>query len=157
MDIRKAHTEMIKAYDGGWEVMAAALGMSKDALENRVYERKGQSVSVHTSLQMQKFSKTTFFAEAISAESGGVFIKLPDFNACDHDELLHKFNQLYAELGKLSEKFMQHTKDGQITKKEKSDLTETGQKIHRNVQELLAIAFAIYCPEDKNSNDEKYS
>lgn len=153
MDTREAYTKMITAYPGGWPAMAAALGMSKDALENRVYERKGQQVNVHIAMQLQAFSQTTFFAEAICSESGGVFVKLPEFAECDRDELLDKFNQLYAELGRLSDKFRHHTRDGKITKKEKKDLTDTSQQIHRNVQELMVLTFAIYCPREKDSDE----
>lgn len=137
---------MIATYPGGWAAMAAALGMTKDALENRVYERKGQQINVHTAMQLQAFSQTEFFAEAVCQESGGIFVKLPDLNACDHDELLGKFNQLYAELGRLSEKFSKHTRDGMIDQREKKDLADTSQQIHRTVQELMALTFAIYCP-----------
>lgn len=133
--------------------MAAALGMSRDSLENRVYERKNQSVSVHDSLQMQKISETTFFADAIAAESGGVFIQLPESEICDREELLSKFNDLHAEIGMLSAKFKVHTKDGHVTKKERADLNETGQLIHRHVQELLALTFTVYCQSEKDSDD----
>lgn len=149
MDTRESYTKMITAYPGGWPAMAAALGMTKDALENRVYERKGQQINVHTAMQLQAFSLTTFFAEAISQESGGIFVKLPEFSECDHEELLGKFNQLYAELGRLSEKFNKHTQDGLIDPREKKDLTNTSQQIHRIVQELMVLTFAIYCPREK--------
>ncbi|WP_107804234.1 YmfL family putative regulatory protein [Nitrosomonas oligotropha] len=151
MDTREAYTKMITAYPGGWPAMAAALGMTKDALENRVYERKGQQINVHTAMQLQAFSQTTLFAEAISQESDGIFVKLPDLNECDHEELLGKFNQLYAELGQLSEKFSHHTQDGKIDRREKRDLTNTSQQIHRTVQELMILTFAIYCPREAES------
>lgn len=135
--------------------MAAALGMSKDALENRVYERKGQQINVHTAMQLQAFSQTTFFAEAVSQESGGIFVKLPEFEECDRDELLGKFNQLYTELGRLSEKFSHHTQDGRIDQREKKDLTDTSQQIHRTVQELMVLTFAIYCPRSEKTGKEQ--
>lgn len=156
MDTRESYTKMITAYPGGWLAMAAALGMTKDALENRVYERKGQQINVHTAMQLQAFSQTTFFAEAVCHESGGVFVRLPEFEECDRDELLGKFNQLYAELGRLSEKFSKHTMDGKIDLREKKDLTDTSQKIHRTVQELMVLTFAIYCPREGGGDEYKH-
>lgn len=155
VDTRESYTKMITAYPGGWVAMAAALGMSKDALENRVYERKGQQINVHTAMQLQAFSQTTFFAEAVSQESGGIFVKLPEFEECDRDELLGKFNQLYTELGRLSEKFSHHTQDGRIDQREKKDLTDTSQQIHRTVQELMVLTFAIYCPRSEKTGKEQ--
>lgn len=128
--------------------MAAALGMSRDALENRIYERKGQSPLVETALQMQAFSSTTFFAEAVAHQSGGVFVKLPDGIHFDQEELLTKFNELYSEIGQLSGDFREFTQDGEIDPKESAQLSEHGQKIHRAVQELLGLAFSIYCRKE---------
>lgn len=125
--------------------MAAALGMSRDALENRIYERKGQSTLVETALQMQQFSGTTLFAEAVAQASGGVFMTLPAKIDFDKQELLNKFNELYAELGELSGKFRDYTRDDVIERTERADLQGVGQHIHRTVEELLALTFQIYC------------
>jgi hypothetical protein len=145
VEIRKSYLAMIREYPGGWDAMSAALGMSRDALENRIYERKGQSVLVETALQMQQFSGSTHFAEAVAQTSGGVFMKFPERSNQDRDELLAKFNELYAELGDLSIKFKASVDDGEIDKRERADLTDVGQHIHRTVEELLALTFQIYC------------
>ena len=145
MEIRKSYLAMIKEYPGGWDAMSAALGMSRDALENRIYERKGQSVLVETALQMQQFSGSTHFAESVAQLSGGVFMRLPERSDQGRDELLAKFNELYSELGDLSGKFREYVKDDEIDRKERADLTDVGQHIHRKVEELLALTFHIYC------------
>lgn len=145
MEIKKAYLAMIKEYPGGWDAMAAALGMTRDALENRIYERKGQLVLTETALQMQQFSDSTHFAEAVAKVSGGVFMRLPEQSNHDRDELLAKFNELYAELGDLSIKFKVSVEDGEIDKRERADLTDVGQHIHRTVEELLTLTFQIYC------------
>ena len=143
--MRKAYLSMIRAFPGGWDAMAGALGMSRDALENRIYERKGQSVLVETALQMQQFSSTTHFAEAVAQLSGGLFIKLPEQSSEDREELLAKFNELYGELGELSIKFKSSVEDGEIDTRERADLSDVGQHIHRTVEELLTLTFQIYC------------
>lgn len=145
MEIKRAYLAMIKEFPGGWDAMAAALGMTRDALENRIYERKGQSVLTETALQMQQFSSSTHFAEAVAQVSGGVFMKLPEHGDHDRDELLAKFNELYAELGDLSIKFKVSIEDGEIDKRERADLSDVGQHIHRTVEELLTLTFQIYC------------
>lgn len=147
MEIKRSYLAMIREYPGGWDAMAAALGMSRSALENRIYERKGQSVLVETALQMQQFSNSTHFAEAVAQVSGGVFMKLPSHNY-DRDELLSKFNELYAELGNLSMKFKTSIEDGEIDRRERDELTDVGQHVHRTVEELLALTFQIYCRPD---------
>lgn len=125
--------------------MSAALGMTRDSLENRIYERRGQSVWTETDLQMQKFSGTTHFAEAIATLSGGTFVKLPCVQHVDNDDLLVKFNELHVELGELSRRFADSTKDGEIDAREEASLRAVGDDIHRTMEELLALTFRIYC------------
>lgn len=144
MELRKAYLGMVKAFPGGWDAMSAALGLSRMGLENRIYERKGQSLLVETAKQMQVFSGTTLFAEAVAQESGGVFLKLPDGQGHDREELLTKFNELYAELGTLSADFNRFTADNELDDKEQAALANEAQQIHRTVEELLALTCSIY-------------
>lgn len=145
MNLRQAYLGMIKNFSGGWDAMCGALGMSRDALENRIYERRGQSVCVDTALQMQAFSGTKHFAEAIATASGGVFVQIPQSSDVDNDALLAKFNALHAQIGLLSVRFSEATADGEVNKRERADLAAIGDKIHRATQELLALTFAVYC------------
>lgn len=143
--MRKTFLAMIRAYQGGWDAMAAALGMTRMQLENRIYERKGQSMLHETAMQMQAFSGTTLYAEGVAKESGGVFMRVPEAAATDRDDLLDKFNELYSELGALSTKFQTSASDGEIDSGEQAELSDVGQAIHRTVEELLSLTFKIYC------------
>ena len=143
MDIRKSFLSMIKAFPGGWDAIACALGMSRDALENRIYERKGQGVLVETALQMQKFSNTTHFAEAVAAQSGGTFVKLPEVEI-ENVDLLKKFNELYAELGRFSSDFNLATADDQIDRREEALLRSDADRMHKTLSELVALTMRVY-------------
>lgn len=145
MGIREAHKAMIRAINGGWEVAAAALGMTLASLENRIYERKGQTLSTADSLALQATSGTTMFAEAIAHASGGTFVKLPECGEVDNEALLIKFNALHAELGLLSRRFGEYTKDDEINAREATDLKAIGDEVHKTMEELLALTFKIYC------------
>lgn len=145
MNLRQAYLAMIKNFPGGWDAMCGALGMSRDALQNRIYENRGQSVLVDTALQMQSFAGTTHFAEAVASISGGVFVNIPQCSVVDNDELLLRFNALHAKIGLLSQKFSEYTDDNNIDKRERADLAAIGDDIHRATQELLAVTFNIYC------------
>jgi hypothetical protein len=151
MNLRQSYLGMIRRVSGGWDAMCATLGYSRDALENRVYEKKGQSLLVETALQMQSISGTKLFAEAIATISGGVFVMLPESSEIDNEALLSKFNKLHTHIGLLSRRFNEATEDGEIDKRERADLSAIGDEIHRHTQELLALTFRIYC----RSDDEK--
>jgi hypothetical protein len=148
VQIRKAYLNMIKAFQGGWDAISPALGMSRDALENRIYERKGQGVLVETAMQMQKFSGTTLFAQAVAAESGGTFLKLPDVDHIDNDSILGKMNELHVELGLWCQKFGDATKDGEIDLRERADLSAVVDEIHRTLDEMRALTFRVYCKDN---------
>lgn len=146
MEIRQAYLAMIKAFPGGWDAMVGALGAtSRDALENRIYERKGQGVLVETALQMQKFSSTTCFAEAVAAASGGTFVKLPEAEVHNED-LTKKFNELYAELGKFSRDFNEATADDVIDRREELLLAADVDEMHKTLSELLGLVLRVYKP-----------
>lgn len=149
VEIRKAYLSMIKSYNGGWDAIAPALGMSRDALENRIYERKGQSLMVETAIQMQAFSGTKFFAEAVATISGGTFVALPSIDQMDNDFIQTKFNETYAELGLLFSAFTAAVQDGEIDAKERQQLEGMGEELHRKTEQLLGVMFNVYCRKSK--------
>ena len=120
--------------------MCTALGMTRDALENRVYERRGQDLTQQTALQMQIFSNTTFIAEAFAAESGGTFLKLPCVEHVGDEVVAAKFQELVEEIGALSAKFRLAVKDGFINKKEEESLDSIVDDIHRTTSEFQALS-----------------
>lgn len=143
MSLRKAYQSMIKVQ--GLPDTATLMDMTESALDNRMYERKGQEFTVRQALRMQTISKTSLFAEAIAEESGGTFVKLPEPGEIDNESLFAKFNELHAELGQLSAEFAADTKDGEIDDRERARLEAIGADIHRTMQELMALTFRVYC------------
>lgn len=143
--IRISYQSMCKAMPGGWPVMAAALGMSKDGLENRVYERKGQSVSVHEAMQMQAFCEASYFAEAVAAESGGVFIPLPNIHAVDDEEIQRVYMELVDEVGRLAREWREATRDGVVDKRERQRLEAIRNAICTKVTQMNHLTFQVFC------------
>jgi len=143
--IRKSYVKMARDFPGGLVALAAAMGRTEAATRNRIYACKGQQMTVEDALVMQSLSGTTHFAEAVAAESGGVFMALPEPDESDRGELFEKFAELYAELGELSGQMKSAVADGEIDHRERRGIAETGQDIHRILQELLQLTFAVYC------------
>jgi hypothetical protein len=148
--LKKSYSDMAGAFPGGWSAMAAALNLATvHCLKNRAYELKGQHMSVHLAMLMQTAASSTAFAEAVAAESGGVFLRLPEGEVTGHEDLLAKFNALYAELGTLSATFTAATEDGEIDRHERAALERIGQRLHTVLAELLALSFKVYCAPDR--------
>lgn len=100
--------------------------------------------------------RKTYLAMIKATPGDGVFMRLPDTDVVDNDELLDKFNELYAELGDLSGKFRDFTRDDAIDAAEQRSLRGVGQHIHRTVEELLALTFRVFCkpaPGDVKDGD----
>lgn len=142
---------MIRAFPGGWDSMSAALGYTRDALENRVYEKRGQTITVDTALQMQSFSGTSLFAEAVAVASGGTFVKVANEEEVGREDLLESFNKIYSEVGRLSSTFQCATEDGVVDPGEKAELERVANQIHAGVERLLAVTFALYCRQPARS------
>lgn len=139
---------MIKVFPGGWDSITGALGMSRDALENRIYERKGQGVQVELAMQLQAFAGTTHFAEAVAIKSGGSFVKLPsDLEHCN-EALGKKFREVSVRLGELSKRFDEATEDDVIDPKERFELEAIASGMQKSIAELLALSFRVYCKPD---------
>lgn len=144
VELRQAYQSMITAIKGGWITMCSNLGMTRSALENHVYEKKGQTMSVDMAMLIQDFSGTTIFAETVARLSGGTFVKLPDIGGVSNESLFSKFNELHAELGMLSSKFSEFTDDDELDDDECAKLTAIKGQIHRKMEELMALTFLVY-------------
>lgn len=148
MKIRKSYLGMIRAFPGGWDAVAAALGMSRNSLQNRVYELKGQGVPVDIALQLQAFSGTTLFAEAVAASSGGAFVKLPADLSDGDDVLAKKFRDIYVRLGTFAAHFEEATADEVIDARERACLDADMDGLQRGLAELMALTIRVYCQPD---------
>lgn len=143
MDLLTSYQEMIKVH--GWNGTAATLGMTKSALEARVYEVKGSGMRVDTALLIQSYAGTKHFAQAVAHASGGVYIDLPEAGCVHGEDLEGKFHELVGELGTLSKTYAEAKKDGEIDPRERAQLEDIVQQMHKTLQELQAVMFQVYC------------
>lgn len=137
--INQAIRAMAQSPNGGYAVTAAMLGMTQAALENRLYEVKGQKISISEAMLMQRMTERTDFAEAVAAESGGVFVCLPELSAnelCGKD-ITESFLAAYAELGGYTQQWQNITADGSVCSTESAALW---QQLRGVVAHLAAIA-----------------
>lgn len=136
---------MIKGFAGGWDALAYAMAMSRNALENRVYKTKRQTMSVDDALLMQKMTGTTLFAEAVAASSGGAFVKLPVDLVDGNEMLAKKFREVYVCLGQFAERLELTTADDVIDERERADLDAIMDGLQRTLAEMMALMCRVYC------------
>lgn len=147
--IKKAYVGMIKSFPGGWDAIAAAMGTSRNTLENRVYETKRQTMPVDMALVLQKLTGTTMFAEAVAALSGGTFVRLPADLSDGNELIAKKFREIYIRLGRFAERFEEAIKgDDEIDANERADLEAIMHGIHKSLAEMMALSARVYCKQN---------
>lgn len=143
--IRQSFQTMCKALPGSYATMAAALGMgSTSALENRIYERKGQAISIHDALQMQETTGRTDFAEAVAQESGGVFVRLPDAPEFAGEDIQEHFMSLAEKVGELITEYRDATDDGQVSMAECERLYDIRNRLIAHAAAIIALTQKYY-------------
>jgi hypothetical protein len=148
-DLRIAVHRAARQFNGGIEALAAALSsldnlVKAQLLRNQLVGNERHFLSLDRAEAIIDLCNSDELAQAAARQRGGVFLRLPDPGEHDREELLTKFNELYAYLGELSATFRSATEDDEVDAKERRRLEGVGQKIHSTVEELLALTFAVY-------------
>jgi hypothetical protein len=139
------YQEMIKVH--GRAATAATLGMTTAALDARVYELKGSGMRDNTALLIQTYSNTTLYAQWVAAQSGGVFMELPSDDNLHAEEIDESMLLMCEQLGDLARTYREAKKDGQIDRKEKSDLSHKANVFHATLKKSMFSMFKVYCKE----------
>ncbi|TCC01252.1 hypothetical protein E0L21_10090, partial [Kosakonia quasisacchari] len=79
---------MCKAYPGGREAMAGALGMTATQFNNNLYEKNGCRFFEVTELEaMEDLSNTSFLADYFAKRRGCLLVEVPTFEDLDRVDL----------------------------------------------------------------------
>lgn len=152
-EIIDAVHKLIRSYPGGYSEMSKRLDPesgTENSLRNRVRkDRNDQQVTLGMILEMEAEANSDVITEAIAKYRGGVFVKLPEFNEFDNDELLNKFNNLIADLGQFCRQHNEFTADGILDKKEKKSLKTTSYAIQCRLSEIIVITEMIFGKGDR--------
>lgn len=139
---------MCRAMNGGYAAMATALDTTVRSLENRIYGRKGQDMPVRLAMRMQDVSGTTYFAEAVARDSGGVFIALPPAGEFGNVDIQEKYVELLDRVGALAREYREATADNEVDRSERRALEKLGNQICQLVTQINQMTFRIYCKQD---------
>jgi hypothetical protein len=100
---------------------------------------------VDTALLIQTYAGTKHFAQAVAHASGGVYVDLPAADDIHGEDLEAKFHELVSALGNLSKTSYEARRDGEIDSRERAELEDIAQQMHKILQELMALTFHVYC------------
>lgn len=147
-EINHAVREMAKSVSGGHAAVAAVLGYTKPALENRLYEVKGQRIGIDEAMLIQRISGRTDFAEAVASESGGVFVPLPEDVCCAalaEEEISTRFLNIIERGGEMVRKWRESTADGEVTEAELSALLAVFRRCVAEQAAVIELTRRYFC------------
>lgn len=129
VDIKETVKEMCKAYPGGRQAMAGALGMSITQFNNNLYEKNGCRFFEHHELEsMEDLSGTNALAEYFARRSGALLVEVPKFEDLDQVELYSRSVTTVARRGLVDQMIQEAVADGVIDANEARDI----ERLHAN-------------------------
>lgn len=149
-ELRTAVHLAAKGFPGGITALAGALTrpggpvVDPQILRNQLVGNERHNLSIDRAERIVELCDSDDLAHAAAFMRGGVFVRIPVSALADREDLLAKFNELYAELGQLSQRFAEATADNEVDAQERHDLSLIGRRICDKVQELLGLTFQVY-------------
>lgn len=146
-DISEAIHKLITLFPGKYSAMAQQLDPvagTENALRNRVRQVSGQVVPLGMAVEMESISGRSDITEAMCKRAGGVFVKLPEIEQVDNEELLVKFNELMSALGLFAKAHNEFTSDGVLDNEESKKLEAKGYRIQSLVAEIHAVTVMMF-------------
>lgn len=142
--------QTISGLPGGYQEAAEWLGVTENALYNRLRTDGDQIFPLGWAMVLQKASGSTLIADAVSRVSGCVNIPLIDVDGLDNADINVRMLESIEWIGRHSECVRKAIVDGVIDARERAELDETSYQVMRKWQEHISLLYRIYC-EDATS------
>ncbi|HBC9089297.1 TPA: hypothetical protein KE767_004306 [Citrobacter koseri] len=135
---------MCKAYPGGREAMAGALGMTVTQFNNNLYEKNGCRFFEVAELEaMEDISGTAELADYFAKRRGALLVDVPKFEDLDRVELFNKAMKTAAMRGHVDQVINLALEDGVIDEAEADEIRHYHRKHlaarEEEVKSILAV------------------
>jgi hypothetical protein len=115
---------MCKAYPGGREAMAGALGMSVTQFNNNLYEKNGCRFEVNELEAMEDISNTSLLADYFARRRGALLVDVPHLEDLDRVDLFTRAMRTAAARGRVDQIIQKALEDGVIEPHEAEEIHE---------------------------------
>lgn len=123
MNLKEVVKSMCKAYPGGREAMAGALGMTVTQFNNNLYEKNGCRFFEVSELEaMEDISNTSLLADYFARRRGALLVDVPHLEELDRVDLFSRAMRTSAARGQVDQIIEQALEDGVIERHEAEEI-----------------------------------
>lgn len=148
--IKKTITEL----PGGYAEAAEWLGVTENALFNRLRADGDQIFPLGWAMVLQRAGGSNHIANAIARHSNGVFVPLADVEEIENGDINQRLMESVEWIGKHSQYVRKATADGVIDEKERAQIEENSYQVMAKWQEHLTLLFRVFCAPKKSDARE---
>ncbi|MDF7657608.1 YmfL family putative regulatory protein [Erwiniaceae bacterium L1_54_6] len=142
----------ISCLPGGYAEAAEWLGVTEDALFNRLRTNGDQIFPMGWAMVLQQASGTKHIADAVSRQSNSVNVPLVDIEEVDNADINDRLMETIEWIGKHTAYLREATADGEIDKQEREKIEENSYQVMAKWQQHLTLLYRTFCqPEELNA------
>ncbi|UAN61564.1 YmfL family putative regulatory protein [Serratia sp. JSRIV006] len=140
--------KLITGLPGGYAEAANWLGVTENALFNRLRPGSNQIFPIGWLMVLQNAGGNTHFADATSRQSRSVNVRLPEVENIGREDINAKLMEAIEYLGKHSELVRRFTEDGEIDERERQELDHNTYHLIATFQEHVMLLYSVFCPTE---------
>nr|DAG32296.1 MAG TPA: regulatory protein [Caudoviricetes sp.] len=148
--IKKTITEL----PGGYSEAAEWLGVTENALFNRLRTDGDQIFPLGWAMVLQRAGGSNHIANAIARHSNGVFVPLADVEEIENGDINQRLMESVEWIGRHSQYVRKATADGVIDAQERAQIEENSYQVMAKWQEHLTLLFRVFCAPEKSDARE---
>ncbi|TKI02111.1 YmfL family putative regulatory protein, partial [Martelella alba] len=139
----------IAALPGGYAEAAEWLGVTENAIFNRLRADGDQIFPLGWALVLQRASNAKYIADAVSRASNSVNVPLVDIESIDNADINERLMESIEWIGRHSSRVREATADGVIDIQERQELDETSYQVMCKWQEHISLLYRVFCKPEK--------
>ncbi len=145
---------MCKAYPGGREAMAGALGMSVTQFNNNLYEKNGcRFFEVNELEAMEDISNTSLLADYFAQRRGALLVDVPQMEDLDRVDLFTRAMRTAAARGQVDQIIQKALEDGVIEPHEADEIHEHHRRHLAAREEEIRAIVALFSRKKSQRSD----
>lgn len=144
----------ISNFPGGYAEAAEWLGVTEDALFNRLRAGGDQIFPMGWAMVLQQASGMKHIADAVSRQSNSVNVPLVDIEDVDNADINQRLMESIEWIGRHSTYIRKVTADGVIDRTEREQIEENSYQVMAKWQEHLTLLYRVFCAPEKSDARE---